>query len=290
VRVDDNTGFGAFGDGALGASEFRQKAFPANADMSGSGALSIALDTGHHYADSFARTTYTRDTALGGAGALSATARNTKVNLSGGGTLSATAVSNQTHILDTFTRADSTTSLGANWTNRLDTVGISSNEAYAALGGDNEFAAATHNTLLQTNNMRITLVPGLLYSNIGFLGVVGYLGCNAAGQGVQFYWVGGFDGYTSIYSQQSWADAAPVQQAVYPTGQSLVQDVSQCVGERVGSLYTMKFNGATLLTWNDTGNVIPRDANHRLCGIGTYVFSTSYQYEWRVSSFAADDI
>jgi hypothetical protein len=218
--------------------------------------------------------------ALSGGGALSATAWATPAwsaaALTGSGSLTATAVPAGAHYTDNFNRANSTTSLGAGWTNRSSNMGIYSNTAYCP--GMYVLGAATYDTSLLTDNMSVSVTgTGSVYPMMGFLG------CNTVGQGACIYVTG-----TTVYImyQDVWANIAvtyPVTNTAPANNNGDVFTLS-----RTGNVYTTKRNGVAFgSTWTDSGNIVPRNSTHRLCGVGAYGYGSGLLV---VDAWAADDI
>ena len=161
---------------------------------------------------------------------------------------------------DDFNRADSTTSAGPGWTNRLGVIGVSGNAAYAENSQTN-WCIATPDTPMAGDDGEASIVVGPANASENmFVG----LGLNAAGQGA-FYYCNGSGHY--IFNQDAW----PVQWAgvASAAGATIVTGDRMTI-RRVGNVYTGLLNGVPQVSWTDSGNLIPRDANHRLYEVGLY--------------------
>lgn len=162
---------------------------------------------------------------------------------------------------DDFNRADSTTSIGTNWTNQQFTMGINGNAAYPF----SQFVQcyATFTPIMTFDDMIVSITAGTLQAG-GNDGVQIVLGANSTGECV----VGSFlqGNPASIRSLTAWASetsrATTAGNITYASG-----DVLSI--ERTGNVYTVKQNGSTIgLSWTDSGNIVPRNSTHRIVGLG----------------------
>lgn len=180
-----------------------------------------------------------------------------------------------TGVLDNFNRANNST-LGSNWTNRQGTWGITSNQAYPT-GSDSTTHVTTFNTSLTNDNQTVNIIAGGVTSSPGDI-ILLYLGGNSTGQTVYAVWYNQTDGDLEIGTISSgWSYSNATAQAtlanygLYTTGDRLTL-------KRIGNVYTLhKNNGASVLSWIDTANVVPRDSNHRIAGMGSYKDVGSYR-------------
>jgi hypothetical protein len=165
-------------------------------------------------------------------------------------------------VFDDFNRANANT-LGHNWIQRKHSIGIVNGAAYPSIGTD--WNNSTHITPMPTNDAEVSIVLAPIVGSTSTQ-VMLQLGCNESGQGAVYY----SDGWTHyIISQADWNNSWTVQ--VQITG--IVQpDGGTMTFRRIGNVYTGYLNGVLVpgLTWTDSGNVIPRDANHRLVGMIGY--------------------
>ena len=93
------------------------------------------------------------------------------------------------------------------------------------------------------------------------------LGCNSAGECV-FVYSNVSDHTYVIGSNADWSIATWTEQARSSTYPWTAGDVFKV--KRIGSTYTVYYNGASIVNWTDSGNIVPRDSSHRLVGIGAY--------------------
>ena len=203
--------------------------------------------------------------ALAGAGALSATA-------------TAAAVA---YYFDDFERADNTSSLGTNWTNGSNTVGINTGGAYNAT----TTGWAYWNTPVPDDDMRVDITLGTLAGSSGQDVVMIALGANTTGQRAALYWVGSAE-TLSIRSVPTWAGTATTQ----ASGSSTADTGDVLSLRRVGNVYTGYQNNVAVpgLTWTDSTNVVPRDSSHRLIGLGCQ--GTSGANYRRIAAWAGNPV
>lgn len=181
--------------------------------------------------------------------------------LAGAGVLSATALSG-THLRDDFNRADSATSIGANWTNRYGTMGINGNAAYGLPNGG-AWVQASYNSPVTADDMSVGYTVG---GNVGTGGdyLMLALGANTAGECVLGYF---HDGNQIAVS--------------FETGWGLIGFGTAASGTMAyapGDFLEVRRSGAAASIYKNgvysglTGNVptIPRDSSHRLCGACAY--------------------
>ena len=237
---------------------------------------------------------YTVPTIFGGGGALSATATAAAFNnwdsaiwdsftwaptdeeteitapLAGTGTLSATAepVVAPSGIFDDFNRANNDVSLGSDWTNRLDVLGIVGNAASLTALSGGGWNIASHNTPLESDDMEASVILGGSNS-----GVMLGLGFSEAGEGAFVYNAG--DGNYFLYQQTDWGSWSNI---------SLDSGTAATAGDkltirRVGNVYSILLNDVQQGTWIDGADSIPRGSDHRLCQIGIYNTGTYDSFE-----------
>lgn len=227
-------------------------------------------------------------------GAVAATVKHTTAAISGKvsprGTINATKLAARfagtgiipTSYTDSFDRADSDTTLGTGWTNRNGVMGISTNCGYPVTADTN--CVASYDSALSANDMSVSItVEG--YVGSGGDRVIVVLGAATSGEMALLFIINGFNGY--IYSSTGWdfgvngtVQATSSSNVTYTTGDVILL-------QRVGNVYTAKLNGSTItgLTWTDSGDVLTRNASHRLTGVGSYNNSgTGYR---RINSWAA---
>jgi hypothetical protein len=223
---------------------------------------------------------------LGGAGALTWTGgagRLVNGVRGGAGSLTWTGQAGRVgaQYADDFNRANSTTTLGSNWTTRFATMGINANGAYG-VGTVEPFA--TYNKAMIYDDMRVSIVAGA-ESVVGTshrLYIV--LGANTTGECVVLDLDSG--GGFSIMTKNTWAGGLNSRAARF--GQTIVVGDTYAL-ERVGNVYTATHNGGPIgsgLSWTDNFTVQPRDASHRLVGIGA-LNGANYQ---RIDSWSAENI
>jgi hypothetical protein len=179
---------------------------------------------------------------------------------------------------DNFTRADNAASLGANWTNQLNVMGIISNTAYPVTNTASGYA--TYNSVMGTDNHQASYVCATVTSGHGLYLFI------ASSNSVQIAsYVNNAASY--IYTGAgTWAafDADQVQQATVATGMAAA-DVF--IFRRVGNVFTLYQNGTSTLSWTDASNIIPTGPTQRMVGIGGYQASSAYA---SASSWSAKDL
>lgn len=267
---------------------------PSGAALTLTGAAPVVRDNGHELsptAASLLLTGYAPQiaTALRPAGASLTLTGSTPVVVAGmvlrpaGTSLtltgSAPVVTNISGLSDDFNRANNTSTIGTDWTNRQNTLGINTNAAYVVTtsGG---LSYATHNTAMTADDMEVSIVVGSLQGS-GTDHILAVLGSNTTGESALGYFTG-----TSafILSQSDWAGTG---QAVRATGSSFSYTVGDTLSiRRVGNVYTIRKNGSTITsgTWTDSGSIVPRNGSHRIVGIGSINSSGNYR---RLDSFLA---
>lgn len=186
-----------------------------------------------------------------------------------------------TSLTDDFNRADSTTTLGANWTNQLNAVGINTNAAYPATASS--FCLATHVTPLGGDDFQADIVLGT-FTVDREVTIIG--GANSAGESAIAVILNGNAAASNIYTQTTWAGFPGTSRAVAGSAPSVTAGDTLSL-KRVGNLYTVLKNGTLItgMSWTDGGNVLPRDSSHRLVGVGARDIS-GYR---RIDSFTATD-
>ena len=261
-----NTAPALAGAGTLSATADIVTAVPVAVSMSGAGVLTNTLVPQMN-----------APVALAGSGALTNTTvpqRLTPVALSGAGALTAGAGIPTTWLAgggatysDNFNRANSSTTIGASWTNRLNTCGIYGNGAYPVSGSATNIA--TYNTAMNADDVTVSSVMGAFYNgsygqyyDAPFL----VLGANTTGQcAVAMFQYSQYIGYTLyIYLCSAWGTwgvRASTTPSSWTTGSTLSF-------RRVGNVYTASIGGVDQLSYTDTSNELPRDADHRLVGLG----------------------
>src|SRR6476469_9930355 len=89
---------------------------------------------------------------------------------------------------------------------------------------------------------------------------------------------------SSIMTKTSWASGLISRAA--RTGQTVIVGATYAL-ERVGNVYTATVNGGPIgsgLSWTDNFTAVPRDASHRLVGIGA-LNGANYR---RIDSWSAE--
>lgn len=241
--------------------------------------------------------------AFAGSGALSSQAYQlfrALVNLNGGGALGATTViqyllapqyggggiltpttsqiynASTPTFTDGIVRANSTTSPGNGWTNRNGVIGVISNALYPV--PVTTWCEATAPVTMAQDDMEVSIVLGAFTGGGDYATIL--LGMSAAGEGIFAFFNGG-SGVT-IYTQSLWDTTGLASQASAAVATSNVGD--QWTVRRRGNTYTVFYNGGLVLTWPDSLNIIPRDANHRQVGVAQYTDGTGYR---AIESFTA---
>lgn len=182
---------------------------------------------------------------------------------------------------DDFNRADSTTTLGSNWTAQQGTMGINANGAYGAVPNTEPFATYVRGMIY--DNMRVTVVPG---TENGSHRIYLVIGANTTGQCA----ILSLDssGTFTIGTKTSWASGIVTRAS--RIGQTIVVGATYTF-TRNGNVYVANVNSGPIgagLTWTDGTDVIPRDSSHRLVGIGALNGTGALHYQ-RIDSWSAED-
>jgi hypothetical protein len=165
--------------------------------------------------------------------------------------------------VDAFDRADSTTTLGSDWTPRRNTLGINSNAAY---GVDDATNYGTYNTPMGAEDVQVNITLGTIEGTGADVYI--WLGANTTGEGVLCRFLNNDRG--NIYSKTGWSIDG-TSRATASSNQTLATgDVFSL--RRIGNVYTALKNGTPIAgqTWTDYGNVVPRNSSHRLAGLGVW--------------------
>lgn len=198
---------------------------------------------------------------------------------------------------DTFSRADSTTTLGSSWTQRVPTTGVGlgilNQAAYIPppAGNGNLVTirvASTFNTPAVNDDVQLSLVissvAGSTATSVSLL-----IGADTTGVAAGLLYSTGFDSINaslaSIFSTTT--DYSPPTRSPFPPSNGTEQSsatslLDLAVGDtltlsRAGNVYSAKKNGAAisgLAAWTDSGNIVPRDSSHRLFGFGCASITT----------------
>lgn len=164
-------------------------------------------------------------------------------------------------LTDDFTRANSTTSAGPNWTNVQGTCGVSSNQFYGVTGTSPN--NAQHGTALSGDDQRAKAVISNLSATPADQPEI-FLGSTAANQVYAMFTLTGFFG---IYTSTNWN---------LGTGQlnrvagSLIANGQTISIERVGNIYTARDDGELNCFWNDSGAAMPKGSTFRNLALGMY--------------------
>ena len=259
---------------------------PATAAFTGSGSLTATVSPQAVAAAALAATgalsatvTPLLTAALAGAGSLTATGVqqfsvaaafgdipgivSTNSDLTAEGMFTATVTKATTGITDDFNRANSSTGLGSNWTNRNAVMGVSSNTAYGVNAG--AWNLASHNTTMASDDMEASMTLGPYSGTQDYTMVL--IGNNTAGEGV-FVYTNEVGANFNICSQPDWTVNNYAVQASSPFATWTAGDMLKI--KRVGNVYTVYLNNISQVSWIDTTNVVPRDSSHRLVAIGAY--------------------
>lgn len=156
---------------------------------------------------------------------------------------------------DDFNRANSTSAAGPNWTNRNNTVGVTSNAAYPVSSG---YCAASYNTTLANNNQTVSITIGALVGS-GTDVVMAFCGANTTGEAVILYLAG-----TTI---------AIAQQATWALGGFGILS-SASTSYVPGDVYRLDWIGGVAAAYKNgvytglaAGPTVTQDSSHRLAGL-----------------------
>lgn len=172
---------------------------------------------------------------------------------------------------DNFNRANSATSVGTDWTNRLGTCGISSNTFYIAAST----GFATYNNVMGTDNHSVSAKVTAVGSGAG-----GIIAISAGSSGtVAYLWVTATNSW--LYLATGLTLSSPHVEA-FSAGGSAVGDVWTVSVS--GTVYTVKQNSTVKMNV-DTASTFTHDSAHRMVGLGGTIFGGS----WGWDDFAAWD-
>jgi hypothetical protein len=180
---------------------------------------------------------------------------------------------------DLFNRANSATAIGNGWTPRANVLGINGNAAYPVTA--NVWDEASAPVVMGSNDMEVSITLGALTGSADYTVIL--LGMNAAGEGLFAFFNGGAG--VTLYYQGKWDTTGLANYATANIASQTAGDVFTI--RRIGNAYSVYQNGNLVLPWVDSGNIIPRDANHRIVGIAGYTDGTNYR---AIDSFSAKDI
>lgn len=187
----------------------------------------------------------------------------------------------QAHYSDDFNRANNNTSLGTNWTNRLNALALISNNAQA--GTANANCATTYNNPMNTDDMSVTLTIGAIQGAGAAIWAV--LGSDTAGTGAALYW----DAATGLSIRSLSASFDASTGTVRGSSSTSFAANDTMTLRRVGNVYTAQKNGSnTGASWADAG-IVPRDSSHRLVGCGGFRSTGGTNY-YNINAWNADDI
>lgn len=182
------------------------------------------------------------------------------------------------HFTDTFTRGDSTTSIGPDWSST--NMGIATNAAYTV--ADDSDGVASFGLHPNTDNQKVTLTVGWIQGTGGR--IYALLGYNDAGEGA--YASFSPSGTWYIYSATAGLGGTTQRAAATSQGFTSADTVDL---RRSGNLYSLhKNDGAPLASWTDSGDVVPRDSNHRNVGIGGHRDGSGNRTH--IETFECDDL
>lgn len=161
---------------------------------------------------------------------------------------------NPVYYTDDFNRDNSATSAGPDWTNVNNVLGISGNTCYAP----GLYGVATYGYSPNSNNHRVSLTVSANHSTTrpSFL----FMGCGSDIKASARI----FNNKIEILTRTTWA-GTPTVRATY-TGTVSNGDVISL--GRWGSVFSIRQNDIERITWDDSDEIVTRDASHRICAIG----------------------
>jgi len=170
-----------------------------------------------------------------------------------------TAAASLNMFTDDFNRADSTTTLGPNWTIRDGVFGISANRAYITAGAVNTFSQAIENTLLNTSNYFVQATLNFTTLADDFVGIGGRRVNNGASDS-NFYAIflrpGGFNEML-LYKRVA---GVSTQLGSFSTGALSVGINYTIKLEMNGTTIKAYFNGTESISVTDTSLSVTGDA------------------------------
>lgn len=180
-----------------------------------------------------------------------------------------------------FNIADSSSGI-TGFTNRRNVMGITSNAARAITG--NNDCVATCDTPAGSDDFTVTIT---VKAKVGDFNppVRGYGGCDTDGTGAFVEYTTSTGDFAIKTTSATWDPGAATARVV--VGGQTLADTDQLTLERVGNSYQMKKNGTNVgSAWVDSGDAVPRDADHRLYGPGGQEFIGAY---WPIDTLVMID-
>jgi hypothetical protein len=190
---------------------------------------------------------------------------------------------------DDFNRADTST-LGANWTNRVTAGGqfkIVSNTAQPT--AKDAWALSSYVSTMNTNDVKATCTVG----TVGAVGSFAYLNLYIRSNASNQIWGWAYNGSqwrihsaTGTYTAST---GTSTQRAI--SGGTLNYVAGDVITfEATGNVYLLKQNGTTRVTFTDSTSLYPFvDASHREVAIGSFVSSSSTPFS-TFDSWSAIDL
>lgn len=182
---------------------------------------------------------------------------------------------------DNFNRANAN-NLGPNWTTHVGQISISSNVATS--GSPPSYA--TYNLPLSTDNMEVS--AKIINVSGGLIGCRFILGANLSNATAVVAEVRqNTTGASTINTQTgSWGSLTQRSSATLT-----ITAGATYTFRRTGNLYQILQNGSpTALSWQDTGNVHPRNSSHRHVGFGAGLVLYGLPLATNVDDWSAKDI
>ena len=180
------------------------------------------------------------------------------------GTLTASFSTAAPDAYEDFTGANSTTSAGANWTNQVGQVGISSNKVYGALAS-NQVNTATHSFTPSGDDMAVEAVVSGSNDTTSSQSLI--LGSSSANQVFVAMNTNAGNNFIGIYTAANWNLGSSTNRLAIVGG---VTDGALVRFARTGNVYRVYTDGILRGTWVDSGNVHPRNSSNRTCGVHFY--------------------
>jgi hypothetical protein len=177
-----------------------------------------------------------------------------------------------------FNLPDSATSCGPDWIQRNGTVGILNNAAYPLNQG--AWQEVTHKTIMPSDDMEAAITLGPMIGGTADHVLV-FVGSDDAGQNIFAYLL---QQNYSIWYQNQWD-----QYTVQYSGTLAYTEGDELKLRRLGNTYYILHNDVDIgITWQDTGGLVPIDADHRQVGFG--VFSAAAGEYRTVEHFNAKEL
>lgn len=175
---------------------------------------------------------------------------------------------------DDFTRANSTTSAGSNWTNRWLNLGVSSNKCYGA-SANNNANTGTHNTQSPSDDAAVQAVPSSSNDTTSSQSLI--LNSSSATQVFVALNINAGNNFIGLYTAPAWTLGGNTNRAAIAGG---ITDGHTVRLSRVGDTFDVYTNRTWRARWVDAAAAQPRNSSNRLCGLHLYNATATNNARW----------